>query len=108
GQVRNFERIAEKLFGVVGFASLADTVDGEETEWRGTGDELRKGALRLAVVSDRPIELWSDSGPVRACWSVTGVVVLGTAFVERKALYDEGGDFGGSLVVEVNKPSESV
>jgi hypothetical protein len=52
---------------------------------------------------DRPIEWWSDSGPVRAC-----IVVLGMAFVERKALSNEGGDFGGSLVVEVNKPSESV
>jgi hypothetical protein len=29
------------------------------------------------------------------------------AFVERKALSDEGSDFGGSLIVEVNKPGES-
>ena len=56
GQVRNLERIAEKLFGEVGLASIADALDGEETERRGTGDELRKGALRLAVVGDRPIE----------------------------------------------------
>src|SRR5262249_6578223 len=88
-------------------ASLADAVDREETERRGTGDELRKGVLRLAVVGDRPIEWWSDSRPVRACWSVAGIVVLGIAFVERKAFSDEGGDFGESLVVEINKPDES-
>jgi hypothetical protein len=69
---------------------------------------LCKRTPRLSVVSNRPVERWRNLGPVRASWSIAGVVVLRISFVDCEALKDEGGNCIGSLVVEIGETGESI
>src|SRR5262249_49853525 len=96
------------LFAKMRLAGLAAAVDQKNSERGGLSDELCKRALRLTVVSNRPVERWRNLGPVRASWSIAGVVVLGISFVDRQALKDEGGNRGASLVVEFCETGESI